>query len=91
MFLTTALLLLVSSCRRLQCLPAKATQAAAPKPPVLGPTSQRLFYLLLVCHGAVFPWAPSKFPHLFQHLSALGNLEGMAQTTQSTTVGIRVQ
>lgn len=54
----------------------------------LGPTSQQLFHLLLVCHGAVVPSFPSKFPHLFQHLSALRKLEGIARMMQSTTAGV---
>ena len=86
---TATQLLLMSSGRRVELLPAKATQAA-PKPPALGPTSQQLFCLLLFCHGAVFPWAPSKFPHLFQHRGALGRLEGVAQMMQSTAVGVWV-
>lgn len=82
--------LLASSCRRLELLPAKA-KLASPKPPALGRTSQQLFCFWLLCHGAVFPWVPSRFPHLFHHLSALGKLEGIARMTQNTTVGIWVQ
>lgn len=57
-----------------------------------GPASRQRFCLLPICHGALFPWAPSKFPHLFfQHLSALGVLEGIAQTMRGTSVGVQVQ
>lgn len=86
MSLPTTQIVLVSSLRTLE-LSAKAMQVS-PKPPALCPTSQQLICLLVPCHGTVFPWAPGKFPPLFQHLSALGKLKTVTRMMQSTTVSI---